>query len=193
MKPRAWIIAGMIMTTPCLLFTGLLAFGVIHTSMLATFGDEWWVENRTAEPIWVTPLGVGDRGPVLLPHYDTRLATYSTSPLGEVRVESGERRRLVIDGYVAADVGDFPGVVVRTAAEEHRYCKGTADGQTVQFLLDEQALLNKAGDKMIAVVHAPIRPVFFGIPFWLIIILGLAAPILLVGLRRTYRKVKLTP
>jgi hypothetical protein len=193
MRRRVWIIVGMVLTIPCLLFTALLVFTIIHSLLLAAFGREWWVENRTAGPIWVTPLGGWNRGPVPLPHYATRLATYSASPFGEVLVRPGERRRLVIDGYAATDAGGHTGVVVRTAVCEHRYCKGTLDGQSAHYIIDDATLLNRASDEMIAAAHRPSRPVLSGIPFWVIVSLGLAAPITLFRLRRSYRNPKPTP
>src|SRR5262245_37870848 len=136
MSRKAWIIAGMVLATPFLLFTGLLALIGAHALLLAAFPEEWSVENQTTAPVWVTPLGVGGRVPVPLPHYATRWATYSSPPYGELLVQPGERRKFHVDGYAMADVGGPPGVVVRTPAGDHRYCKGTFDGQTVLYVLD---------------------------------------------------------
>jgi hypothetical protein len=185
---RAWIIAGIVLTTPCLFFTCLLVLVVFFYVNSVACRTDWWVENRTAGPLWVTPLGVGDRGPVLLPHYATPLAMYSDPQFGEVQIEPRARRRLVIDGYVAMDVGGPPGVVGRNAAGEHRYCKGMHDGASVILVFDEPSSLAKARDEMIAAVNRPRPPVMFGIPFWVTLALGLAAPITLLMLRRCYHQ-----
>jgi hypothetical protein len=190
MSRRGWIIAGMLLTTPCLLFTCILGVHFLHCVLSAP--DDWWVENRTAATVWVTPVGVGDRGPARLPYYTTPLSDFSAAPFGEVRIEAGERRSFAIDTYVAMDIGGPPGLVVRTAADEHWYCKGTRDGESLTYLLDGQALLNRASDEMVTAVHRPTRPVNFGIPFWVIIVLGLAAPIILLKLRTIYRKLQPT-
>jgi hypothetical protein len=104
---------------------------------------EWWVENRTVDTLWVTPLAVGDRGPVLLPHFSAPLEMYSDQPFGEIQIESGERRKLVIDGYAWVDIGGPPGLVVRTAAGKHQYCEGTLDGTSVLFLLDDPSFRHR--------------------------------------------------
>ncbi len=76
---------------------------------------------------------------------------------------------------------------------EYRYCKGEHDGRSVRFVLDDSTLIDWASEAMIAAVNCPPAQPFFGIPVWVVLSLGIGAPIALLGLRRTYRTMKLTP
>jgi hypothetical protein len=193
MSRRVWIIAAAILTAPGLLCTGMLAVALLHAVFVAADGSEWWIENRIAGPLWVTPLGLGDRGPVPLPHYPTRLAMYTAPPFGAVLLRPGERRRLVLDRWAQTDVGGPPGVAVRTAAGEHWYCEGLLDGPGVLYPLDGSSLRQRATEEMVAAVQRSGRPVLFGIPFGVVLVVGVAAPLTLLGLRRAYRKLTPTP
>lgn len=189
---RVWIIAGMVLITPCLLFTFLLGFAVLYCYILGG-PHEWRVENRTAGPLWVTPLKGDDKRPIVIPYYAAPQLAHSARAFGEVQIEPGERTSLAIDSYIEMDIGGFPGLVVRTAAGEYWYCKGAFDGQSVLFVLDNRSLSSRASDEMIAAVRpTPTRGVMFGIPFGVTLVLGLAAPITLLWLRRSYRKLKPT-
>src|SRR5262245_9053970 len=105
MTRRARLIFAMVLTAPFLLFTLMLAAMTWTLFVVSVGGPEWWAENGTEGTIWVTPVTFSARGPVSLPHYPARLTTLSAMCHGELPVEPGERRLLVIDVNVAMDLG----------------------------------------------------------------------------------------
>jgi hypothetical protein len=187
MNRRGWIVAGMVLVAPGLLCTCLLALFVAGAFMITTFADEWQVENRTAEPIGVTPVVVGDgeRGPFPIRQSSDRLAIAFSRQDGEVLVQPGEQRRLVVDSVGASDIGGPQILIVRTSTGEHRYHQWVPDGH---FILDDLTSLPGASDKMIAAtrsLHGSRGPAY---PLWLIAISGVVSPIALLFLRRAYRR-----
>ena len=183
---RSWLVVGKLLAASCLLFTCWTLLIAFHAYLVVRHGREWWVENRTTEPLWVTPFGIGDRGSVRLPHYPERMPKYSTPPFGEVLVHTGERRLLVIDGAAQADLGGRGLLGIRSAAGEYRR---VAEEPGSDFLIDNLSLLPRADAAEIAELNSPpgLMKLTHGIPVWVIIILGVAAPVALWRLGRIPR------
>lgn len=183
MTKRHWVVAGLIVTAPCLLCTALLFVIVFVASIVIMFSSEWAVDNRTSEPLWVTPLASGSHRPVPLPNYSSR---FPINTLGEVSIQPGECTRFFIDAYVESDCPAL-GLVVRTSNEEYFFRASSRDNQ---YVLDDLTKLPRANAEMISAWERARTRVDFGIPFLIITTLGLVAPVVFLRLRRSYRSLK---
>lgn len=183
---RRWILAGLVLTAPCLVLTALLIIFALIAIVVVIFSSEWVVENRTVEPVWVTPMGMGSRSPVLIPHYSTRLPTHAN---GDVLVHPGSKTKLIVDGWAEMDSSPL-GLVVNTGNGEYRYDKWTPNGL---YVLHDLSALSPAREDMLAVLRLSRSPRYFDIRFFLIIGLGVVAPFGFLYLRRAYRKLKPSP
>lgn len=190
MSRRAWIIVGILISAPCLFFTFILAALILKSSLIIAFGAECWVENRTQGPIWVMPVASGYEKPVRLPHHPTRF-TFARPPSGEVLIPPGERRRLVIDHYVAADIGGGLEMLVKTIEGEHFFDRTSSyASESEPNVIEDLTSLDRVSEEMIAALDWPSQPEPPRISLWLIIALGIIAPIAMRRFRRAYRELK---
>lgn len=185
MDRRRWLTAIMVLLSPLLLFTvwaALLAFHAINVWQ----SFERYVANRSVEPIWVEPIAFSDRGPVRLPHYDRRWPTYSPSPYGEKHIPPGEDRLLVVDHYFEME-HDNSSLLVRTQNGNHYLFEWSYQDH---YVIEDPHSLPRASDEVVAALSEPVGVVNFGVPVWVIALIGTAAPIMLCFLHSVRAKLK---
>jgi hypothetical protein len=187
MSRRRWITAATVLVTPFLVFTLWAAVLLAYSAFQYECVRERYVENRTAGTIWIAPVGHGDHGPVALRHYPFRWPTYSGAATREIEIPSGESRRLFVDINHEMDVGGGCSILVCTASGDAFYL----DAERNSPLVVEGHTKRYASTEAIDAASAPRRPTNFGIPFGVIVALGVLAPVALFRLSRAARQVRI--
>jgi hypothetical protein len=181
MTRRAWIIAGLRITTPLLCFTAILAGLAFYLACNSALSVVESIENRTDRPIWVIPIATNGQRASSVAHAPTPLAWLWMDLSKDMLVPPGEQRQFVCDGWVVSDMG---AKVVLVAKRDDEFKSVTSNGNG-DFVIDDFQSLDHPDDVVLAAAKRDHRPVL--LPAWLVVGIGSAAPIAFYKLRRAHR------
>lgn len=181
-------------TAPLLLITALWCLFLLNTlnPMQLVFVTTFEVENRTQEPIWVTPVGTyhpGERN--VLPQFACPIPAIPAFRWRDLHIGAGETRRIHYDwddiNFSELVVRDGKGVLRTLVVDANPPANSYAPNQEKSYLVGDLSDLPLAAPDVMAAI-GPRGPSPW---FWALAIAGLIAPLLFRWLRRTIRQIQL--
>ena len=181
----------LIATTPFLLFTGLWCLFFFNTvnPMQIMFITDFEVENRTLQPVWVTPIGTfRSGGKTVLPQFSAPFPAIPTWRSRDLGIAPGERRRIYYDwddiNFSEIVIRDSVGVL-RNLVVDHRPPTDAYYANKADLYRIDNLLVLPMATPVVAAALAPSPRRFI---FWTFAIAGLVAPFPFVWLRRRLRE-----
>lgn len=185
----------LVATAPFLLITCLLCLFLLNTvnPMQLEFITSFEIENRTQQPLWVTPVGTSrSGGKSVLPQYAASFPAIPAWSSRDLRINPGERRRIRYDwddinfSHIAIRSSDgvVRSLIVDDTPPTDAYYANKADLYSID---DLQSLTMATRDVTAALVPSRHRLVLYPL-----VIAGIVAPFLFVWLRRRLRELART-
>lgn len=156
---RVVLLGALIVLTPPLAVSGMLVLAVLCDPMGEVFQASFRVENRTNQPLWITPVGTfNSGGKDVLPQYGSSYLPGTIRSIN-LRIEPGGSTSITYD----CDDINFSEIVVRNAAGEYRQVVVDPDPPKKNYYANDQKLftigdwetLPPAAANVVAVAQIP--------------------------------------
>lgn len=162
--------------------------------MQLTFITEFEIENRTDQPLWVTPVGTfRSGGKSVLPQFSTPIPAIPAWRSRHLKIDPGARRRIYYDW----DDINFSEIAIRDSAGVLRNLVVDPTPPTDQYYANRDDLYPIDNIHSLpnapAGIHTALAPNPRRIIFWTLAIMGLVAPFLFGWLRRKLREIPEIP